>query len=507
MGKIQLPPSPPVTAAEPSSTASDELPSYDEVTQPIEPYRDSESDNLLSPPPDAYNISGQQKYQSIRPTQRFSGSVTLDPSYSSDPRTLETLIEAQTRLPPRPCLLIHGSHKESRRSGNETKNENVTDFDFRIDLTRTILRWARNETSGPSERWSYTTVVSDHDGQKAYRGGRIRSRATTAKTGRIALGDGEGERLMDLENQEDYPGIKGWCERFCNDLAPVKSFTYRRTLHGFDASPMRTLLTSHIRSTGYQGHIVINPVIANGFVTVYSPHWINNLRNNAYVYWICIILQLWLITWPIIWFMERRYEVVRSEWFSSKTVADASAPGGSRKCYAAGPGMDEAKAAEIWAPVVREAAWQGRADGCILGEAEIEVLRRKGIERREQLGENGGDLLRRGQSVPGAMGIRSIGGVNVSGAWGGDSSSASSSRFTEVETQGQEDMISHKMRIRDLRPYKEVYSLDRDGFQYVTLHSTLTDATDDTQIKEVYKKRVSENLEASLTAPFGVPSR
>ncbi|KAL4773276.1 major facilitator superfamily domain-containing protein [Aspergillus nidulans var. acristatus] len=428
MGQIQLPPSPPVVAAEPS--ALDELPSYDEVTQPIEPYRDSESDGLLSPPPDAYEIPGQQTYQSIRPTQRFSGSVTLDPSYSSDPRMLESLIESQTRLPPRPCLSIHGSHRETRRSGNETKNENVTDFDFRIDLTRTILRWGRNEASGPSVRWSYTTVVSDHDGQKAYRGGRIRSRAGKAKPGRIALGDGvEGERLMELESQEDYPGIRGWCERFCSDPAPVKSFTYRRTLHGFDANPMRTSLTSHIRSTGYQGHIVINPVIANGFVTVYSPHWINTLRNNAYVYWICIVLQLWLITWPVIWFMERRYEVVRSEWFSSKTVADASAPGGSRKCYAAA-GMDEVKAAELWAPIVREAAWQGRAGGCILGDAEIETLRRQGIERREQLGE-GRDLLRRGQSVLGAMGIRSIGGVNVTGAWGGDSSSASSSRFID----------------------------------------------------------------------------
>ncbi|EAW22302.1 uncharacterized protein NFIA_009820 [Aspergillus fischeri NRRL 181] len=51
---------------------------------------------------------------------------------------------------------------------------------------------------------------------------------------------------------------------------------------------------------------------------------------------------------------------------------------------------------------------------------------------------------------------------------------------------GQKDMISHKMRIRDLRPYKEQYSLDRNGFQYATLHSTLKDATDEGQIKKVY---------------------
>lgn len=200
-------------------------------------------------------------------------------------------------------------------------------------------------------------------------------------------------------------------------------FTYRRKLNGFDAAPLQSALASHIRSTGYQGHISISPEIANGFITVYSPHWVNTLRNNPFIYWTCIVLQLWILAWPVIFLMERRYQVIRSEWFSSKTVADPSLPGGVGKCYAGG--HDEATAAELWAPVVREAAWQGRKEGCLLGDAEIEELRRRGIQRREQLGE-GGDLLRRGQSVLGAMGIRSVGGVNVTGGWGGDSSASSS---------------------------------------------------------------------------------
>ncbi|KAL4940960.1 hypothetical protein BDV06DRAFT_213039 [Aspergillus oleicola] len=424
MGKIQLPSDLPVV--EPSASVSDdlELPSYDEVAHP-QPQSQPQPDNPLSLPPDAYRVPGERKYHSIRDAARTGGVATLDPAFSSSAATLELLLTAQTRLPPRPCLQVHGSHKETRKSGNETKSENVTDFNFRIDLTRSILRWGRDEHNGPSQRWAYTTVASDSDGQKAYRGGRIRSHAQ--KGGRIALDGEENERLMDEENGgQGYPGIKGWCERFCKDPAPVKSFTYRRKLHGFDAAPMRTALTSHIRSTGYQGHISICPVIANGFVTFYSPHWINKMRNNAWVFWTCIILQLWIITWPIIWFMERRYEVVRSEWFSSQTIADSSLPGGSGKIYAGG--HDEATAAELWAPVVREAAWKGLCHGEILGDVEIEELKRQGVQRRETLGQ-AGELVSRGQAMLGAFGVRSIGGVNVTGGWGGDNSSSSSSRF------------------------------------------------------------------------------
>ncbi|KAL4913336.1 hypothetical protein BDW62DRAFT_220790 [Aspergillus aurantiobrunneus] len=416
MGQIQLPPSPP----------ADELPSYEEAAH-REPYRDSldNPDNPLSPAPNAYQIPSQQKYHSIRAAQRAAGALTLDPILSTDTSTLETLIAAQTRLPPRPCLVIRGNHRASRRSGSETKSENVTDFDFRVDLTRTVLRWGRDEHAGPSKPWSYTTVVNDHDGRKAYRGGRMRARARNA--GRIALGEGdEGQGLMDVENGGEFPGLKGWCERFCSDPAGVRSFTYRRSLQNFYASPMRSVLTTHIRSTGYQGHITVSPEIANGFVTVYSPHWINRLRSNGFVYWTCIILQLWILTWPVIWLLERRYEVVRSEWFACRTIVDDTPAQGVHKLYAGG--RSEEEVAQLWAPVVREAAWQGIRHGEILGEAEVEQLGRQGTQRRETLGQ-AGELVHRGQAVLGAMGVRSIGGVNVTGGWGGDSSS-SSSRFS-----------------------------------------------------------------------------
>ena len=72
---------------------------------------------------------------------------------------------------------------------------------------------------------------------------------------------------------------------------------------------------------------------------------------------------------------------------------------------------------------------------------------------------------------------------------------------------GQKDMISHKMRIRDLRPYKEEYSLDRNGFQYATIHSTLTDATDETQIKEVYYREIEKLVQDMCVCSFASMTR
>ncbi|KAL3439702.1 major facilitator superfamily domain-containing protein, partial [Aspergillus insuetus] len=429
MGKIQLPPSPSLPATSgPSASADDDLdlPTYDEAAANPQltvqqPYRD----NPLAPPERDHTIPGGIPYLSARQNTRLSNAATLLPSFSSSIDTLEAFVERQIRLPPRPCLIIRGTHNESRKSGNETKSETVTDFDFRIDLTRTLLRLCPNGEAAPDSNWSYTAVISDNDGLKAYRGTRWKTRKSKTKIGRIALperdGDaqsvvdgGEGERLMDidvdLENGEAMPGLKGWCERYCNDPASVKSFTYRRHLHGFNLEPMRKSLTDHIRSTGYQGHISITHTLSNGLVTIYSPHWINTLRNNRFVYWLCIILQLWILTWPVIWLMERRYDVVRSEWHSSRCVSDPTPenPGRGKKIYAGG--FDEATAAEMWAPVVREAAFQGRCNGEFLGGEEIEQLKRAGEERRAARNSQAGDLISRGQSALNIMGIRNIGG-------------------------------------------------------------------------------------------------
>lgn len=199
---------------------------------------------------------------------------------------------------------------------------------------------------------------------------------------------------------------------------------------------MRSELRSYLRSLNYRGDIEITASsIQNEFVTIYSPHWINRLRNNPFVFWLCVLLQLWIVTFPVIVALEKRYQVVQSVWRSSRQVEDATAPSGWRKVYA--HGRNEAKLADFWAAAVMQAAWDQQNGGEILTESDLPRLQRRGQERMEQIGwlvppdrnvmaadstAEDTQSSRRGPAIPG-VGVR---GYNFQAGWGGDPRSTSS---------------------------------------------------------------------------------
>ena len=54
-------------------------------------------------------------------------------------------------------------------------------------------------------------------------------------------------------------------------------------------------------------------------MTVMSDHWANRARTNVFIWWACVLLQLWIITWPALWFMTKRWEVVEVDFPFKKT--------------------------------------------------------------------------------------------------------------------------------------------------------------------------------------------
>lgn len=385
---------------------------------------------LLSPSDKAYYVLDGRPYHSVSGAMRNSSLVTLHPEYSQDATILHEFLDHQTRLPPRPHLAIKGIHTESQSRGKDTKSNTTTDFDFQINLTRALLP---HEDTDDVKATFYTSVVSDRDGQKAYRGGRLPSRGGTPKTGRIVL---EGDvpdsasrvGLDDIEggsptDPESYPGLRGWCERFCNDPSSIKSLTFTRHLRDLEMEPLRRVLTGHLRSLNYRGKVTIEPVLANGRITIYSPHWVNTMRNNGFIFWACIILQLWILTWPVIWVLERRYEIVRSNWFvhgENQNLSSETPQGGEL-----GRGPDEASIAELWAPIVRQAAWEQRQDQLPLMDQEIPALRKRDTERRREearVNGPGNEWIQRSQSVLGVatdlMGIGNLGRQGTRSGWG-----------------------------------------------------------------------------------------
>ncbi|KAF3397132.1 hypothetical protein DPV78_007286 [Talaromyces pinophilus] len=402
-----------------------------------------------------YRLPGGQRAQSVRSSVRNTHIVTLQPEYTLYAEELAGLMAQQVRLPPRPQIIINGSHTESSTNHKDNKKQSntVTDFDFRLDLAETLLTgWENLPATAPREilpqsTWYNASVSIDHDERKTYRGTRTKTlvwkgpkagrNAPASAIDRDALYRDEEEGLppVDAEQerliQGDKSGLLEWCQRYCDDPSPVKSFTLTRHVHNFKAGSMADYLKSQIRETNYRGRITAEMEIVNGKVTIYSPHWVNKLRNNWMVFWACIILQLWIITWPIIWLLEKKYAVVYSCWYSSHTV-DEGTGAIARRIYARG--RDEHSLAEFWAPAVKQAAWARRKDNEILLLQDAERLQGLTTEQvlRARTSESEAELERRrrvdrgdGTFVDSVIGLaRGVSEVrqdwNMTMGWGGN---------------------------------------------------------------------------------------
>lgn len=351
----------------------------------------------LALPDSAYILPGATE---IKPDDKRA--ATTSPILSQDARVLYRAIRRQMKLPPRPILCIHGTHTETSNDGKNKKSNSVTDFQFQLDLAETMLTGWDGLRSDGIDNWFSAYVNRDEDSISAYRGGRLRSHVYNApkpKKQAIALeDDGDDARLIGPEAEVDLheeldpvdrehhvlqyidEDLTMWCKRYCADPAPVKSFTLHRHLKAFSTKTLRNALDTHIRDLNYRGNINISQFSAHGTVTVYSPHWINRLRLNAFVWWIIVILQLWIITWPIIWLMEKRYEIAETTW---NAALEADPTTGLAKCYA--QGRDESELAQFWAPAVKQAAWtrRKRENGLL---TRIDAERLQGLTTEQLLG-------------------------------------------------------------------------------------------------------------------------
>lgn len=77
---------------------------------------------------------------------------------------------------------------------------------------------------------------------------------------------------------------------------------------------MTGALTGVLRSTNYRGRVSITFPLEDRATIVMSDHPINRYRTNKLIWWICVISQLWIITWPLLWLMTKHWEVLNVYW-------------------------------------------------------------------------------------------------------------------------------------------------------------------------------------------------
>ncbi|KAK2809473.1 hypothetical protein FQN50_003741 [Emmonsiellopsis sp. PD_5] len=388
---------------------------------------------------DYYAVPGGRPIASKR--KKTTGIITLDPSLSTDAEALHSLIANHARRPPVPMIYVKGTHtvthrtESSGKGGSSTTRETVVDFDFRINCANSVLP----ETSlvrGDGESWVKVDVVGDGDGERAWRGGRVRSkgrgRTRVSVTGATEGDVEEGQALNAGGNQgqDQGPGLEEWCRRFCEDKAGVRSFTFTRTLspQTWNQTRITTGLTSLIRSLNYRGHITITSHLHNASLKIYTPHPLNRLRTNPYIWWTCVLLQLWLLTWPLLILLERRYEPIHATWYAWY-----------HDQYACG--MDEEAWLGFFENVVRETVMGRGRGGEVVGfrEAVGANRRRERVERGEGVEEEvrqeteaerqRRERVERGEGnwadslvgvVRGVAEVRRDFGRRSDGGWGGD---------------------------------------------------------------------------------------
>ncbi|KAK2759308.1 hypothetical protein FQN54_002786 [Arachnomyces sp. PD_36] len=362
--------------------------------------------------------------------QTHSTTLSLSPPLSSSPSTLYNTLLTQSRLPPRLSVWVEGSHRERKTSYSSSNNqsyETVTDFKFCVDVGGTVLRgWEEEEQDG--EGWRVMKVIRDGDGERAWRGGRVKSRGDTG--GRVAVGGGGGfdddaedlEALIEGSNattggESDHEALRLWCERFCNDSASLKSLSLHREILNWDFPAIKAEITSLLRSLNYRGRINIFTESEHHTLTIQTPHWVNRARANPFIWWCCVILQLWVITWPILLLMERKYSPLKSQWFTSRPDPSSYNPTTLSYTRTFARGLDEKAWVAYWANAIKEAALTRRRDGEVVGEGDVERLARSGGDGVEVLrrAEMEADWERRGRGIRGESGWRDV----LTGVWRG----------------------------------------------------------------------------------------
>ena len=302
----------------------------------------------------------QNPFARNRGTAQETLSVTLHPDLSIIADALHLLVVKHASLPPEPYVYIKGTHeRRSRDPQGKESRDTIVDFEFQVQGRDTICRGSEERLfddipgqppQEPLKRRPYwRKLILPRATSKVYRGTRTKVQATAFKGSDAADLEGMPAALQGIlsESPDQEKALQYWVDRFITDPAAVKSFSFRRKLEGFDSVRVQNAVSAHIRSLNYRGSISVETRVCNAGFLVYSPHWINRLRTNSFVWYLIVILQLWIITWPVIWVLEKRYEVATCHWYFSKGA------GGVRDLAM---GYDEEGWVRLWGKAIQSAA-------------------------------------------------------------------------------------------------------------------------------------------------------
>ncbi|EPE04474.1 abc transporter [Ophiostoma piceae UAMH 11346] len=351
----------------------------------------------LGPSPSDY--SGFQFTAPLSTQQPWRYCVT--PFYSAEStKRMTDFVKAWSNEPPRPSVQLRGTHRETHERNGKNETRDVVDFDVKVDITPFLQLQSTEGVAWRTERTAenYETV---------HRGTVFRHQAPGVK-GRPQLPHdlerGAQEESQGLFGTEAKPTLEEWCRRFCEDPSPLRSFTVRRQMTGFDHAKVKNQMEVLVRRTNYRGHLQVSFPVDDAGIVCYNDHQLNQWRIKRWIQVVCALTLVILFTWPYLFFRTKKYDVVSFDWAFSR-VNDRS-----QKEYAV---LSEDQWYNLWARAITKAVLSKR-QGCL----DQEDLRQ--AEGAEPTFESTGSTHVDGTLGYVRAGISALNQVNRQLGWGGD---------------------------------------------------------------------------------------
>ncbi|KAF2724506.1 hypothetical protein K431DRAFT_217885 [Polychaeton citri CBS 116435] len=215
----------------------------------------------------------------------------MDPRLAGPEELYKYINDCLQHLPPTPRIHIRGSHTETRRRNDKKETHTVTDFAFSLSLGMYLGH-------GNDPEWRRARVATN--GESTFRGSWRKTRAPGIS--------------QDLEvGGPEERDIQAWVEDYCSSPSKVKIFRVARTVTGMDEKYLKNAIEQAIRRTNYRGDVSVNVAVENRAVDIYSEHWVNKWRNG-WQRWIFYLTFFWIFTWPILYFLTKRWAIYTVDW-------------------------------------------------------------------------------------------------------------------------------------------------------------------------------------------------
>lgn len=281
------------------------------------PAHSSQAPAARFPGPGMPDYTGFQFTAPITSRQEWRYCVTPFGGPNSTERMIK-FVKALSFEPPRPYVQLRGTHRETQERNGKNENREIVDFDVKVDLTPFI-----DPNHSSTDAWR--TVRTPDSSDKVHRGTVFRHQAPGYK-GRPQLHDLErGADAQDesegLFGAEAKPTIEEWCKRFCEDSSPMRSFTIRREVSGFDQLKVKQLMETLVRRTNYRGHLRVTFPVDEAGIVCYNDHQLNQWRIKRWLQIVCALTLMIIFTWPYLFFRTKKYDAVTFDWPFSRSNA------------------------------------------------------------------------------------------------------------------------------------------------------------------------------------------